>query len=641
MLQKYPSIFLVLNVALCYYLMRKIKPQPIDKTAMALIKSPITLFAFPNKVPKYGNVVTQIIFFLLLFVLLSFFALFAYYQSMPEILSVLQELSSDLSLIDFLIFSPLLIMIVVLAYMQFASSKGRLVIDQQGLHYRANLPNWMQNNAPMQGMMKDFDLHWHEIQHIHVTISQQGQIVFAPAFIQLEIMAARRSYILHPFVWYPSKGAAYQRDQHLKRSLWAKARTTEEREQVALNMPLVRHVVSLGQPKKNNFALSIDQNFATKEKRLLANVLVLSLIALVLVPFYQLIPSSIRNPSTVSVAPVAPSANTPAPVPVIYDLSLGDSMVLEGHSHNVLPLTFSPNGKLLASGSKDKSAIVWKNNQEKFRLKAHTDKVQGLAFSPNNKRLVTAGEDSQIFVWSMKSGKQLKQLDDIPHHNISGYQGIFSLSYSPDGQYLAAADWNGGVSVWTMPKGILEYSIAPVEDSWFGLVKGEGDGHRNSVNGVSFSPDSSLLASAAFDDTVKVWHTDSGKLLTTLTGASDWATTAVFSPDNSQIAASSYDSRVYLWDIKSSELIRIFEGHKDTVSSVAFSADGKLLVSGSYDRSVNIWRVDNGKLLKSLDEHYDYVNAVGISHGKIASSSGDNKVRIWSYELNTFASGDI
>ena len=73
-------------------------------------------------------------------------------------------------------------------------------------------------------------------------------------------------------------------------------------------------------------------------------------------------------------------------------------------------------------------------------------------------------------------------------------------------------------------------------------------GHSESVYSVTFSPDSSLLASGSKDDTVKLWKVSDRTLVATLTGHSDWVNSVAFSPDSSLLASGSEDKTIKLWE---------------------------------------------------------------------------------------------
>ncbi|MBW4627967.1 MAG: WD40 repeat domain-containing protein [Brasilonema octagenarum HA4186-MV1] len=124
------------------------------------------------------------------------------------------------------------------------------------------------------------------------------------------------------------------------------------------------------------------------------------------------------------------------------------------------------------------------------------------------------------------------------------------------------------------------------------------NGHSNEVYSVSFSRDGKTLASASFDQTIKLWNVATDKQ-TTLTGHSDKVKSIAFSPDGKTLASASFDKTIKLWDVGTGQEKTTLIGHSDVVYSVAFSSDGKTLASASADNTVILW--DLNSILSNLD----------------------------------------
>ena len=320
---------------------------------------------------------------------------------------------------------------------------------------------------------------------------------------------------------------------------------------------------------------------------------------------------------------------------------------LEGHVDSVTRVSFSPDGKMIASGSADGMVIIWNRNGTKITsFQAHEKKITSLGFSPNSKKLLSASEDKTLKLWSLKGEK------------IAIFKGhkdeITSLSFSPDGQKVISGSKDTTLKLW---------NLDGTEIKTF-------RGHKDSINSVNFSPDGKIIASIS-NEMMKLRSLD-GKEIKTLNKGGNGVS---FSPDGQTIviqnryyitlrrrdgsflksfvsAYSSSQSLVFSRDgqtIYSSGLItdfseqtlkalifqinnenRVdfnFKGHRNTVTSVSISPDGKMLASGSEDKTVKLWSLESRKFQTS---NTNYVNEVSFSpNGQIVSSVNNSEVRLW------------
>jgi flagellar hook assembly protein FlgD len=166
---------------------------------------------------------------------------------------------------------------------------------------------------------------------------------------------------------------------------------------------------------------------------------------------------------------------------------------LGGHAKQVYGVSFSPDGKMLATASADNTVKLWDTSTDKQikTLKGHTNSVNGVSFSPNGKMLATASGDNTVKLWDTSTGKQIKTLKG--HTN-----SVNGVSFSPNGKMLATASGDNTVKLWDTSTGKQIKTLK---------------GHTNSVNGVSFSPNGKMLATASGDYRVRLWRWDFDYLL--------------------------------------------------------------------------------------------------------------------------------
>ena len=181
------------------------------------------------------------------------------------------------------------------------------------------------------------------------------------------------------------------------------------------------------------------------------------------------------------------------------------------------------------------------------------------------------------------------------HQELRGHQSIVSsVSFSPDGGYIATGSWDGTARVWSRSGELVQ----------------ELRGHQGYVESVSFSLDGEYIATGSRDGTARVWSR-SGELVQELRGHQGYVESVSFSPDGEYIATGSRDGTARLWS-RSGELVQELRGHQDSVESVSFSPDGEYIATGSRDNTARLWS-RSGELVQELRGHQDSVESVSFS----------------------------
>ncbi|MFX0114809.1 MAG: hypothetical protein ACFFB3_09700 [Candidatus Hodarchaeota archaeon] len=342
----------------------------------------------------------------------------------------------------------------------------------------------------------------------------------------------------------------------------------------------------------------------------------------------------------------------------IWDASTREEIdELPGHDDSVWSVAFSPDSKLLASGSLDDTDNIKLWNMSTRNLKAtldHGDKVRSVAFNHNSSILASGSEDTNITLWNLNTELRIR--------NLTGHNGwVWSVAFSPDGKLLASGSADNDTKIWTVSNGQEKHTLTGHTDDVRSvafnpngnlLASGSKDGnvtlwnvsdgssiwnmakHDKEVTSVSFNPNGTVLASGSMDNTVKLWSLDLGTVFHRVTQHESNIWSVAFSPDGSLVASGDADHKIKLWKANTGEVIRNLTGHAGNVWSLAFNPNGTLLASGSWDGLINIWNVSNGGVPQTL-EPKKLVRSVAFSpNGSLlASGLDDGSIMLW--DVNT------
>jgi WD40 repeat protein len=200
------------------------------------------------------------------------------------------------------------------------------------------------------------------------------------------------------------------------------------------------------------------------------------------------------------------------------------------HGDIIYDLTFSPDGKVLASTGYDRLIKLWNvaSGNEIRTLKDHSDTVYGLAFSPDGKLLASAAADRAVKVWDIASGRRLYTLADAT-------DWVYAVAWSPDGKHLAAAGVDRSIRVWEV-------------DAESGRLVRSAFAHEGPVIRLVYSGDGAVLYSLSEDRSIKAW--EAAKLTEKKVYAKQPETVLALavSPDHAQLALGRYDGALVLLD---------------------------------------------------------------------------------------------
>lgn len=289
---------------------------------------------------------------------------------------------------------------------------------------------------------------------------------------------------------------------------------------------------------------------------------------------------------------------------------------------SILVVTFSTDGKWLATGDTDGEVRLWKIIEDKYFLtwkQNHNSWVKTVAFSPDNQILVSSGGDQTVRLWKIDNGQLLGELPEIN-------SPVRSVTFNDQEKILATGSDDGAIRLWDW--------CTPPQSKLLKTLKGK-EGHTRWVWAIAFSQDGQRLASSSEDCTIKLWDWKTGKCLTTLVGHNDWVSSIAFSPNCEYLASSSGDCTIRLWNTNTGKCWKILKEHTNWVWAVAFSHDGQRLASCGDDRTVRLWEVNTGQCLYQMTGHTNRIGSVAFDpkNSIIVSGSVDQTIKFW--DVNT------
>jgi serine/threonine protein kinase len=251
-------------------------------------------------------------------------------------------------------------------------------------------------------------------------------------------------------------------------------------------------------------------------------------------------------------------------------------------------------------------------------LDGHTDDVLSVSWSPDGKSLASSGADLTVRLWDVGARRQLGD-------PLNGHTGwVWSVAWSPDGQTLATAGGDGDLTarIWDVPT--RQQSGKPLT------------GHAAGLWSVAWSPSGTQLVTASSDRTARIWDAAAhSQLGAPLTGHTDGVWSAAWSPDGRTMATTGggRDQTVRLWDASThTQLGAPLTGHSSGVRAVAWSSDGKVLASAGADATIRLWDPTTYQQVgAALTGHGNWVDAVAWHPHRnlLASAGGDHTVRLW------------
>lgn len=286
-------------------------------------------------------------------------------------------------------------------------------------------------------------------------------------------------------------------------------------------------------------------------------------------------------------------------------------------------VSFSPDGKRVYCGG-DMSVRAWDLTTRKEVLygAGHQGWVGALAYSPDGATLASAGSDQTVRLWDVKARKERQVLEGCD-------KAIDSVAFAPDGTRLAAGTRGGKVVIWELPGGKEVVRLQACKDGW-------------DVR-AAFSPDGTLLATVSRRGQVGVWDTATWKEVRRLPQSEMGVVSLAFLPDSKRLVlghsgemgrkvrGEKSTEQIQLWDVTTGTEVRRFAGSgRLFVTSVQVSPDGRWIAAGSWDSTIEMWDALTGTLRWRATAKSGGNRLAFTPDGRMLASTGyGSEVSLW------------
>lgn len=296
--------------------------------------------------------------------------------------------------------------------------------------------------------------------------------------------------------------------------------------------------------------------------------------------------------------------------------------VLRGHDGPVRAVVWDPHGRWVASGGRDRTALLWDVSRASPTLPqplhGHTGEITTMAVSRDGHWLVTASEDRTLLRWDVQAPDPGATAVVLRGHDAP----IDAVAVAPGGRWATSGDRAGAIVLWDLD------AEAP------GEPVARRAAHDGPVTDLVFDGSDAVVLSAGDDRTIRRWRVGAGlEPAGRFEGAASGILRVAVPRNGRWVIGAGADGVISLWDRKAREPLAL-AGHTEAVSDVAITPDDRWLVSASEDDTLRVWDLaakDPSIASVVLAGHTGDLTRVRITAGgrKVVSAALDNTLRVW------------
>jgi WD40 repeat protein len=297
----------------------------------------------------------------------------------------------------------------------------------------------------------------------------------------------------------------------------------------------------------------------------------------------------------------------------IWDLQRQENHCwLQADNYPVHSISYNETKQVMASGHGNGRVRIWSMETwtEINTLHTHEAVVYALPvqFSPDGLILATGSLGEGIELWKVDNWQLINTLKSTTN------QFFYTLTFNYDGQKIVGGG-DGQLIIWDVATGTIAHQLP---------------GHQNRLISLAAAADN-ILASGSVDTTIRIWDLQTGRLLKTIAEHNDWIWSLQFSAVDNLLISGSADQSIRFWDMSTWQCAQVWKGYNNAIWAMTYSGDSTKLITGSQDGCVRVWDIAAKQVVNVLQdrEGSNGVWAVDCYSDLIASSDGNGVVRIW------------
>jgi WD40 repeat protein len=294
-----------------------------------------------------------------------------------------------------------------------------------------------------------------------------------------------------------------------------------------------------------------------------------------------------------------------------WDLSNGICQrIFQKYSSAFVTLAISVDGQFIYSASRDGKIKEWRlsNGKCQSTFDAHEDLVRKILLSRDGRFIYSASNDGMIKEWELSNG--------ICQHTFDvGKDSVMDIALSSDGRFIYSASNDGMIKEWELSNGICQRTF---------------DVGKYSAMNIALSSDGRFIYAASNDGMIKEWELSNGICQRTFCAGEDSFRVILLSRDGQSLYSAGADS-IRAWNLADGKCQNTFKTHQNNAIKIALSGNGQLLCFDDDEGKINGWQLVNGDFQWTFEIYECWASAISLSRdGQFLYSGGyDGTIEKW------------